>query len=956
MCPQSHPTSARRPHNPYRLYCPICKKECANTSGLTQHYNYAHASRASRSDNNHSDFTDGLLNQQLDDDDDSDNDHSPEGASQSKMRREYHPLLNGKPCAEDGTYLPEGSTPPPRQDPSPDDWSPYNNRIEFELAEFLFKKTQMSNGNIKILLDLWAASLLRHGDNPPFASHDDLHQVIDSTTLGDVPWKSFAVSYTGDVPQSDAPPWMLAEYEVWFRDPHEVARNILQNPDFDGNIDWTPYREFADDHGRRYQDFMSGDWAWKQADKITEDPRTHGAAFVPIILGSDKTTVSVATGQNEYYPLYMSIGNVHNHVRRAHRNALVIIGFLAVPKTERKYANTARFRKFRRQLFHSSLSAILQSLRPGMTTPEVTKCADGHFRRIVYGLGPYIADYPEQVLVACIVQGWCPSCDAHYSNLAPNADRRTRVLTEALIDAMELKSLWDDYGIVGDIVPFTNDFPRADIYELLSGDLLHQIIKGVFKDHLVTWVGEYLALVHGDTGAKEILDEIDRRIAAVPSFPGLRHFHEGRDFKQWTGDDSKALMKVYLPAITGLVPDEIVRTLSAFLEVCYLARRSILDEVSLLELEEALSRFRHHRQFFEDSGVRPTGFSLPRMHALDHYLQHIRQFAAPNGLCSSITEAKHIKAVKEPWRRSNRYEPLGQMLLTNQRLDKLAAAKVDFSHRGMLEGTCLSAVLLSLEQDNHEFEGDETYTGDDSDKVWSDEDDGDEDGNEDADDGARHYPHDAVDLGNHIGMPRLQELIRRFLYQQANPNSHLSPSDVPLAACPSFFGRISVFHSAVAMFYAPSDISGLGGMRCERIRATPVWRGDPAGRYDCVYVDKNEAQHGFRGLHVGRVRLFLSLRHQTISYPCALIEWFVPISEEVDPNTGMWIVEPEFDADGSRTSDVIHVDSIMRNAHLIPVFGGNFLPHGFRASDSLDAFQAYFVNKFADHHAHEIVF
>lgn len=55
------------------------------------------------------------------------------------------------------------------------------------------------------------------------------------------------------------------------------------------------------------------------------------------------------------------------------------------------------------------------------------------------------------------------------------------------------------------------NFPRADIYELLSGDLLHQLIKGAFKDHLVTWVGEYLTLVHGEARGKEILDEIDRR-------------------------------------------------------------------------------------------------------------------------------------------------------------------------------------------------------------------------------------------------------------------------------------------------------------------------------------------------------------------------------------------------------------------------------------------------------------
>lgn len=69
-------------------------------------------------------------------------------------------------------------------------------------------------------------------------------------------------------------------------------------------------------------------------DIIAQDPATHGATFVPAIFGSDKTTVSVATGQNEYYPLYMSNGLVHNNVRRAHRNAVTLIGFLAIPKSK----------------------------------------------------------------------------------------------------------------------------------------------------------------------------------------------------------------------------------------------------------------------------------------------------------------------------------------------------------------------------------------------------------------------------------------------------------------------------------------------------------------------------------------------------------------------------------------------------------------------------------------------
>jgi hypothetical protein len=71
------------------------------------------------------------------------------------------------------------------------------------------------------------------------------------------------------------------------------------------------------------------------------------------------------------------------------------------------YSNCADFRQFRRQLFHASLATIFSSLKAGMTQSEVAKFPDGHFRRMIWALGPYIADYPEQVLLTCIVQGWC---------------------------------------------------------------------------------------------------------------------------------------------------------------------------------------------------------------------------------------------------------------------------------------------------------------------------------------------------------------------------------------------------------------------------------------------------------------------------------------------------------------------------------------------------------------------
>jgi hypothetical protein len=124
-----------------------------------------------------------------------------------------------------------------------------------------------------------------------------------------------------------------------------------------------------------------------------------------------------------------------------------------------------------------------------------------------------------------------------------------------------------------------------------------------------------------------------------------------------------------------------VRAFNAYLDFCYLVRRNVLDEEGLDQIDDALCRFHQYRKIFQETGVRdstPEGFALPRQHVMIHYRLHIENFSAPNGLCSSITESKHIVAVKRPWRRSSRYKALKQMLTTNERLDKLAAAWIDF--------------------------------------------------------------------------------------------------------------------------------------------------------------------------------------------------------------------------------------------------------------------------------------
>jgi len=123
----------------------------------------------------------------------------------------------------------------------------------------------MSAGHIDHLLQLWAASLAKHNDDPPFRSHEDLYETIDATTLGDVKWESFSVKYNGSMPNGEVPPWMESKYDVWYRDPCTVIKNLLANPDFDNEFDYSPVREYDGEGGHRFHNFMTGDWSWHQA-------------------------------------------------------------------------------------------------------------------------------------------------------------------------------------------------------------------------------------------------------------------------------------------------------------------------------------------------------------------------------------------------------------------------------------------------------------------------------------------------------------------------------------------------------------------------------------------------------------------------------------------------------------------------------------------------------------------
>lgn len=209
-----------------------------------------------------------------------------------------------------------------------------------------------------------------------------------------------------------------------------------------------------------------------------------------------------------------------------------------------------------------------------------------------------------------------------------------------------------------------------------------------------------------------------------------------------------------------------------------------------------------------------------------------------------------------------------------------------------------------------------------------------------------------------LNIPDLTHLISRFLYRQEQSDSEASSdSDISnhILARPQYHVKVYVYPSAASTYFAPSDKSGLGGMFRERIHSVPTWRNGPA-RHDCVFVEHSPNLPGFQGLHVAQIRAFLRLKHGKETYPCAVVNWFSTVEDVPCPITGMWKVRRDTDHNGRRILDIVHLNAILRGAHLIGIAGDSFVPKEVDHTNALDVFKSFYVNKYIDYHAHEIAF
>ncbi|KAK0472256.1 hypothetical protein IW261DRAFT_1553379 [Armillaria novae-zelandiae] len=256
-------------------------------------------------------------------------------------------------------------------------------------------------------------------------------------------------------------------------------------------------------------------------------------------------------------------------------------------------------------------------------------CADGQTRLVHPILATYVADYPEQCLVRCCMENCCLKCLAKADKLGdlkvslPHNQKETIQILKQASEGLDPEE-FTDWGLCP-VNLFWADLPYCNIFLCFTPDILHQLHKGAFKDHLKS--------------------EVNHCFQAMTCHPSLQHFKKGISLvSQWTGNEYKNMEKTFLSVIAGCADSNVTTCIWAVLDFIYYAHYEEHTTESLQKLEEAWCTFHDHKAVFIEQGIHEH-FNIPKIHSIAHYASTIHS----HGYIKQITAwmSKHKADQKE---------------------------------------------------------------------------------------------------------------------------------------------------------------------------------------------------------------------------------------------------------------------------------------------------------------------
>ncbi|KAH9481130.1 hypothetical protein JR316_0005650 [Psilocybe cubensis] len=814
-------------------------------------------------------------------------------------------------------------------------WYPFASQDEWELGRWLirsgcsterideFLRLNMVSLVADVVSPVRADSLqMRSRMRPAFKNTRALHKRVDLLPESS-PWFFKPLKVTGNL-KDHHNKYLEEDLELWYRNPVDCIAELLQNPALDGRLGFEPRRvyRYPNSMDREYNEMWSCDWWWERQKLLPE-----GATVCPVIISSDKTHLTNFSGDKQAWLVYISVGNIPKELRRSpSAKAMVLLGYLPVAKFA--CFDEARQAVEKYQLFHRCMRIIMEPLIKAGQEGVQLQCADGYVRLCFLILAAYIADYPEQCLVTCIRENSCPRCLVLPKQRGEYMDRpplRTPDHTLEVLDDTAQGNKHPDFKKYNLrlVDPFWRDLPFCDIFEAIMPDLLHQLHKGIFKDHICNWAGQALEIATGP-------GEMDERFKAMSLHPDVRHFDAGiTHTTQWTGKEHKAMEKVLLGILEGAVNDRVILCARALLDFIYYASFETHSDKSLRMLDKSWLCFHQNKNIFVELELRKH-FNISKLHNIRHYVDAIRSFGTLDGFNTENTERLHIDLAKVAYRASNKQNYVPQMIGWLRRRENI--------HK--------NTIYLHWRTQWTEEHNEESDT-EDEDDAGEDEEDDDVDQVEVGEvAGAKEVVH-RVALRAPLPAVPLRTLVHEYGAEQLLSELNYYLEDVGSQYKASISSTFAVYPRARLTLPVIPEV-GTEPVR-DALSATPAVpaRHTPQGTkravppkfttalFKTASTDVNKGP--LDGLAVGQIRLIFDsprTTSDTTKTPLLYVRWFKPLRL---PQTEAGLCETSWSSrHGATRATVVPLTDVVRSCHLMPLFGRHIAKElGWQAIDVL---------------------
>ena len=473
---------------------------------------------------------------------------------------------------------------------------------------------------------------------------------------------------------------MKHEARLIWCDALEVVKDLFSNPMFANYMSYDPHKVTVGQE-REYSKFFTGMRAFAiQVSHLQLCIRIYfanilsitsqaqlpvGSTIILIILASDKTPVTRQTGGLEMHPLFLTIGNIQSDIRmQATSHAWRCVAF--IPSPEFEVPQDLRTLLLAR-IFHWSLDIVTALLKVAAKEGGPMVDPMGKIRNCYTPLVSYIADLPEQQLIACVSRNASPVTLAElpqFGDPTPAAPRTCEHTLSLILELCKKTDPWDiDHfqkaakalKLLGIHLPFFRNWKFSDPSLFLTGEVLHTGHK-FFFDHILSWC-KTLAGPH----------ILNTRFSNLHHRVSFCHFSSGVSRPlQMTGRDHRDIERTIVPILAdvGNVTDEFIYAIRAIVEFIYRAQDPVHTDSSINAMEQALADFHARKQVIINLKAQKgkntviNHFNIPKLKLMNSFGRQTRANGPLIQYTADVSERLLIMHCKTTFQRTSRVEAI----------------------------------------------------------------------------------------------------------------------------------------------------------------------------------------------------------------------------------------------------------------------------------------------------------